>query len=274
MTDKQYRKAQIRAFKQQSAALEAKYQPLIERALNSQIEAFLAYAEEMGLTNALNNIDTLVVRKPIEDVLRRLYVTEGRTAGKLEESRIRAQYGAEFNQTFGKGNKIPGYTVKSMQFFTDWLNDLTNFFNYVGFEAVTRVTNTTRDWLRRQTSNAMIEGATLPEIRDRLRTDGISRSRANVIARTEVITALNHANHTAAEGSQLIFIKTWSTLKDKRVRHLHVNMEGETQDNDELFSNGGLYPGDPNLSAAERIQCRCTAPRVAKRDGNGRLMRK
>ena len=273
MTERAYENNQIRAFKRQANALEAKYAPLIESALNSQIEAFLAYAEDMGINNALLHLNTIVLNKPVEDVLRRLYITEGRIAGRREEASIKDMYGEEWNNTFGKQAGTP-YRVKAMDFFTDWLSDLTNFFNYQGFNSVVRISNTTRDWLRRQASDGMEAGDTIPELRDRLITDGISRTRANVIARTEVITVLNAANQRAAEGSRLLMIKTWRTLRDKRVRHLHRDMEGEVQDLDTPFSNGGMYPGDPELSAEQRIQCRCTATRRGKRDGNGRLMRK
>lgn len=40
-------------------------------------------------------------------------------------------------------------------------------------------------------------------------------------------------------------------------RDWHVDMDGERQELDEPFSNGGMYPGDPSLSAKDNCNCHC-----------------
>jgi SPP1 gp7 family putative phage head morphogenesis protein len=267
MTNKQKR-AYAKAFDKYSATVENKYRPQIEAALNRQVKQFIDYAENVGFANALTLIDHVVTVKPIEDVLKRLYLVEGKKSGRREQQHLNATFGAELKSAPGM------YTTKSIDFFTDWLDSLRMFFFNEGFLAVTRITETTRNWLREKTSKAVDEGKTFPQIRDELITDGINRSRANVIVRTEVITVLNNANHVAAEDSDLVFIREWSATLDKRTRHTHVAINGEVITGDQHFSNGGMYPGDPALSAKERIQCRCTVIRSPLRDVFGKLVLK
>ena len=52
--------------------------------------------------------------------------------------------------------------------------------------------------------------------------------------------------------------KRWLTAGDNNVRALHQRMDNELRPIKELYSNGGRYPGDSLLSAAERINCRCS----------------
>jgi uncharacterized protein with gpF-like domain len=52
--------------------------------------------------------------------------------------------------------------------------------------------------------------------------------------------------------------KEWMATHDKRVRDSHAAIDGETKPTDELFSNGLMYPGDPNGAPAEVYNCRCT----------------
>lgn len=82
---------------------------------------------------------------------------------------------------------------------------------------------------------------------------GFSRSRAELIARTESTKAFNGAPTESlaalAHGSKRQFTKTWSGVLDDRERDEHVALEGETVDVKEEFSNGLMYPSEPN--------CRC-----------------
>ena len=52
--------------------------------------------------------------------------------------------------------------------------------------------------------------------------------------------------------------KIWRTAGDSHVRERHQAMEGQEAEIQGRFSNGGRYPCDPLLSAADRINCRCS----------------
>lgn len=65
--------------------------------------------------------------------------------------------------------------------------------------------------------------------------------------------------HDAAKASGL-GNKTWhwNPGTSGNGRPEHEAMDGETVGIDEVFSNGGRYPGDPSLGADENAQCGCT----------------
>lgn len=52
-------------------------------------------------------------------------------------------------------------------------------------------------------------------------------------------------------------LKQWDASLDKRTRRSHQKVDGELKELDEPFSNGLMYPGDPNGRASEVINCRC-----------------
>ena len=52
-------------------------------------------------------------------------------------------------------------------------------------------------------------------------------------------------------------VKQWDATLDKRTRDSHAQVDGEIRELDEKFSNGLMYPGDPNGRPEEVINCRC-----------------
>jgi hypothetical protein len=96
--------------------------------------------------------------------------------------------------------------------------------------------------------------------------DKLLLQRAQRIARTETLQALNTGSQDALrqiardQGLRDNQIRRiWRTASDERVRDSHVAMNGESVGLNELFSNGLMYPVDPNGPPEEVIQCRCWA---------------
>lgn len=52
-------------------------------------------------------------------------------------------------------------------------------------------------------------------------------------------------------------VKQWDATLDGKTRTSHINVDGEYKELGEKFSNGLMFPGDPNGEAAEVINCRC-----------------
>ena len=99
------------------------------------------------------------------------------------------------------------------------------------------------------------------EIGSNLRGNGYARARA--IAQTEMISASNQAAEMAADSTGYEYRKFWSTSGLPGIRETHIEAERYSDEKnglkpDETFPNGLLYPGDPNGSAEEVINCRCT----------------
>ena len=88
----------------------------------------------------------------------------------------------------------------------------------------------------------------------------ISRTRGALIARTETHGAANFGADQSARATSLKLEKEWVSTNDHRTRHDHRDADGLKADMDAAFTVGGeklMYPGDPNGSAGNIINCRC-----------------
>lgn len=92
----------------------------------------------------------------------------------------------------------------------------------------------------------------------------VSARRATTIARTEAAAAVNGADNSIAvelHSQGLVTRKVWLATGPPRTRDTHMEADGQAVDADGVFTVGGeslAYPGDPDGSAAEVINCRCT----------------
>ena len=80
---------------------------------------------------------------------------------------------------------------------------------------------------------------------------------AERIARTEVAAVQSEAAHTVYKENG-VEQKEWIATNDDRTRDSHADLDGEIVDMEEPFSNGLMYPGDPNGDPGEVINCRCS----------------
>jgi len=87
----------------------------------------------------------------------------------------------------------------------------------------------------------------------------INHYHAEQIARTEVIGASNKGSFDAAYKTELVRSKAWRTsgLPGVRDSHLFYESLGDVS-MDYEYAPGLKHPGDPNGSADEIINCRCT----------------
>lgn len=91
---------------------------------------------------------------------------------------------------------------------------------------------------------------------------GAPLSRAKTVARTEghriqQMSTVDAQQAAKAKGADVL--KQWDAALDGRTRDSHRRVDGEIRELDEKFSNGLMFPGDPNGSAAEVVNCRCTS---------------
>jgi hypothetical protein len=89
----------------------------------------------------------------------------------------------------------------------------------------------------------------------------MAMARARRIARTETHTASMVGQFGAARASPLQYRKEWLATEDHRTRESHAEANGQQRDLDEPFDVGGeelMFPGDPNGSPGNVINCRCT----------------
>lgn len=131
-----------------------------------------------------------------------------------------------------------------------------------------QVTETTEKRVKELLTQAFEEGTGSYDLADLLHEDSaFSYSRAEAIARTEVISACNYADNTIYQIDDSIIGKKWSATADERTRLNHAYADGQIVPKDKPFIVGGyemMYPGDSALGApaGEVINCRCTTMAV------------
>jgi SPP1 gp7 family putative phage head morphogenesis protein len=130
------------------------------------------------------------------------------------------------------------------------------------------VNETTEKQLRKTLVDAIIDGATIPEIKTAVKEIfGFAEGfRSERIARTETIGATNYGSREAIKQSGLQCKKEWIATVDSRTRDSHAEMDGETVGLDDQYSNGLMFPGDPDGAPEEIINCRCTEGYVFPED--------
>ena len=119
-------------------------------------------------------------------------------------------------------------------------------------DLIKNILDTTKDKLRKTLAEGIEAGESIPKLANRVSAvyEEAKGSRAIKIARTETINASNSGAYQAYRQSDIIKEKEWLATMDDRVREEHAAMNGEVVGLDEPFSNGLMFPGEPN--------CRCT----------------
>lgn len=136
------------------------------------------------------------------------------------------------------------------------------------------IADTTRRDVMRSIDESWQAGDSIPRTAAKIRAAGseISKTRSLLIARTELIGAINAAAHalgtisneyTPAGGAPLL--KIWLTAEDEKVRDTHVDAgdaygAGSGIPLDAAFQVGDSamqFPGDQNGAAEEVCNCRC-----------------
>jgi HK97 family phage portal protein len=130
--------------------------------------------------------------------------------------------------------------------------------------------DTTRAYLKKELGEGIANGESIEDLATRLNSI-FGEARATTIARTEVIGAFNES--TWMVGTQLpsdvVAGREWLATSDGRTRADHRSADGNVASIDEPFSVGGesmMFPGDPNGSASQTVNCRCSLALLTPED--------
>ena len=113
-----------------------------------------------------------------------------------------------------------------------------------------------------QVTQGIVQGESIPKIAARL--GNVTHMNEVAAARTAraMTTACENAGRVqsmmAADKWGVKTRKQWLCTHDSRTRHSHLEIDGETVDQDAEFSNKCKYPGDPDGPPGEVYNCRCT----------------
>lgn len=152
---------------------------------------------------------------------------------------------------------------------------------------ITRVDETTKEQVRQIIEQGRTDGIGIPEIAKRImeyKRDDFNKVRAIMIARTESTRAASLGHKTAAMaweqaiGNGEKSYKWWSAASDNRTRKDHLHMVNFPQiiPASQRFIVGREemdFPGDPNASARNTINCRCRAVYMSERVAKKRIAR-
>lgn len=112
-----------------------------------------------------------------------------------------------------------------------------------------------------QVMQGILQGESVDKIANRL-SDVLEMNEASAMrnARTSVTSAQNKGRFDMLDNAAqngIIVKKEWVAALDDHTRESHADMDGELQDYDEEFSNGLMFPGDPDGPPEEVYNCRC-----------------
>lgn len=246
LRDANYKAALWRSVQKRRDAFEARFAPVIRMTLNSY---FKEIADNIRPDNMRGDSFQLDKTK-IENTMVALYKTVGIAFAREMYSRLSTS--KDINQS-------------------DWDTFMEN---YVKTEAGAKIISMTGETkrqalgiIREVLEQAVNEGwgadVTARKIQTALLTKGteLTRWRASMIARTEIMTASNLGHRIGAESTGLPMLKYWISTYDSRTRDTHRVVE---QQNPKMLNEPFivgitpmLMPGDSNGPAEEVINCRC-----------------
>lgn len=113
------------------------------------------------------------------------------------------------------------------------------------------------------TLQSILQGESIPNMSKRIaRTMGETNHKSTIrYARTAVTGAQNAGRLDSYHRAQEMGIEMkqrWIATLDNRTRHSHRQVDGETVEVGETFSNGCRYPGDPEADGSQIWNCRCS----------------
>ena len=121
-----------------------------------------------------------------------------------------------------------------------------------------------------QVSRGIATGMSFQQVAQQLAGQtNIGYNNAIRIARTEghrvqVQSAMDACHKAKAKGADVV--KQWNATLDSSTRESHQAVDGEIRELDKPFSNGLMFPGDPDGGAAEVCNCRCALLQRARWD--------
>ena len=166
------------------------------------------------------------------------------------------------------------------KFMTEFEKNLPVYLKTHGITRIQQVSDTYLKDVFKLFDDRLKAGKTLKETTDEvfkvMKSPRFTRAQAERIARTETTAAANYGAVQSGAVSGYEMQKRWISALDKRTRDPHASINGARADQKEAFIVGGeklMFPGDPNGSAGNVINCRCTVAVIPKKDKNGRLIR-
>lgn len=224
------------------------------RALRTQSGGAIAIVKAGGsVDEAVDAVST----QPILGAIERIYLQTVPSFAKLSYQQVSKTKsdGQQWQEKKGVMDEVLN---------SSWLRSARNYVYGPGAERIRKITETTRNKVRQFLTDALDKGWSIQETAKELTsyTQAINKSRAVVIARTEILSSSNHGAYLGAKSTGLQLQKVWLSTPGTRTRDAHRAANGQTVGMEDLFTVNGqrlLHPGDSShgASASNLIGCRC-----------------
>lgn len=244
---------------------EKKFFKPVKQALADQVKTYSTTLKEQGTQALQSQLSGLVVIANIGEPIGKLYVELG-----LEKA----------NSSLKALRSLPRVEKKKINlgYNKEWTAQILDYFGRHLFDKlVLPISETTRDYIQLILNLGIEEGWSIERMVQEIERADYIDGRVRRILRTESNRAINYGGELARDKFEYVTQKQWVAVHDNRTRHTHLAADGQTVSSDGYFEVGGEqmeFPGDPNASGANTINCRCFAADVAVRDGEGRLIPK
>ena len=154
------------------------------------------------------------------------------------------------------------YTLYNAQAVERLVRDHPELFPIKAVANVPKLERWNMELVRSAMTQSILQGETMEEIADRLSQTVTTRNRNAALrdARTMTTSTENGGRMDAMRRAEEMGIKLkkgWLATLDGRTRHSHRLVDGEIVELNEEFSNGCMFPGDPNADPREVYNCRC-----------------
>lgn len=222
-----------------------------------------------------NTYQATIALNVSNELIQQAYFDVYRTIGEVHGKRVGQNINKQINQ---KNFTLDSFLSVFERVIIDWV------VNNAG-QRITTVRESYIKFLTEIVARGISEGKPISQIATEMQKTIKSRKfyrwQAFRIARTETTAAANFAATVAGDTSGVQMDKVWVSAIDSRTRRRpedqfdHYEMNGKKVPLDEAFDVNGekmMYPGDPNGSAANNINCRCTVGQVVRRDSDGNIV--
>jgi uncharacterized protein with gpF-like domain len=237
----------------------------VKKALKAQLSSFTDNLKVYGPTAALTLMNSSLWNQEMMPVIQKLYVTAGL---------------AKANLTLRELLRLPKVQKKrtTLGYNAEWTTQIIEYFTAHLFDKVVLpISDTTKEYIEKIIKQGVEEGWSIEQMVKEIEREDYLDGRARRILRTESNRAINYGNELAADKFEYKTQKRWIAVHDSRTRHAHLNADNQLVNQSDTFNVGGeqlQFPGDPNGSPQNTINCRCFSEVVAMRDSKGRLIPK
>jgi uncharacterized protein with gpF-like domain len=262
----------FRQYAAKTYALEKIFVPKLIRITKRFRADFIATLQSEGKNAAIGNLQQQLPPDELIKAVQDIYKRAGLTGARITFNELKAAV-RQIEQKAGFGRN------------EQWIANVLEYLRLHLLAFVQDITETMRSDIVKILERGIDQGMSIDQIVNELKSEGLIRSRARVIARTEVNRATNVGHAVGAQSLPYEVDKKWSAANDHRTRHSHRLVHDHRVDETDTFKvpiykgdkptglfEEMLYPGDATASAANTVNCRCRVVYLPKRDADGRLI--